>query len=212
MGKECEEDEKSSSRMKLSIGHKYMNNTGNKKIDTNSLAHLFGEKSSDRIKKNNVVVSKKSHIKDLNHNKEGTDSKNKYKTDNSMTNYITRNESNIKNNSRIQVSQHESSSLQLRKLFCKLEEGLLTENPWYLAGEITSDKRPINSAMEIEMDFKRTANHLFKASKETHVALEDIIRKRILDGRFDDTPVESHTKHNINSKDLSEMKSKKKNM
>merc|ERR1711976_310558 len=55
-----------------------------------------------------------------------------------------------------------------------------------------------------------TANYLFKAFKKTHVVLEDIIRKRILDRRFDDTPVESHTKHNINSKDLSEMKSKKK--
>jgi hypothetical protein len=103
-----------------------------------------------------------------------------------INNKTKANKNSTQNNIIKSESSVEKLNVQLHKLFCKLEEGLVSENHWYLTGEVTSDRRPINSAIEIDMDFKRANKFTPQTNKNIQMTIEDIIQKRICDGRFDD--------------------------
>lgn len=46
--------------------------------------------------------------------------------------------------------------------------------------------RPLNSALEVDLDFERGIKPPPQPTEEAAVAIEDLIRKRIADHRFDD--------------------------
>jgi len=70
-------------------------------------------------------------------------------------------------------------------LFDQIENSSVSETPWYLSGEITGTMRPINSALGIGTKLvcgRKSISDFSEKSKD----LENIIKKRILEKRFDD--------------------------
>ena len=48
--------------------------------------------------------------------------------------------------------------------------------------------RPLNSALEIDLDFERAVRPPPQPTEEVTASIEDLIRKRIADHQFDDVP------------------------
>merc|ERR1712061_62405 len=100
-------------------------------------------------------------------------------------------------------SKHSHRFSKLFGLFTGLEENLVSEKPWYLQGETTADKRPVNSVLEssVYVDnnilFNRQLSQIpFECTKK----LDDKIKERILEMRFDNV---IRTKlNNVNKKKL----------
>ncbi|GBG78326.1 hypothetical protein CBR_g26354 [Chara braunii] len=57
---------------------------------------------------------------------------------------------------------------------------------WAMRGEVTADKRPANSALEIEMDFEHARRPPPVITEEVTRSIEDIIKQRIIEHRYDD--------------------------
>lgn len=64
-----------------------------------------------------------------------------------------------------------------------LESQLIQERPWQLKGEVTGNSRPLNSLLLEEVGFER---HTKECVPETTESLEEKIKLRIKDNRFDD--------------------------
>jgi hypothetical protein len=71
----------------------------------------------------------------------------------------------------------------------QLEERMLTKNPWYLRGENYSYERPINSALDFETYITHHENSYHQPSENDSVVLENIIRKRIQERRYDNVDI-----------------------
>lgn len=72
-----------------------------------------------------------------------------------------------------------------RKKIEALEQQILSEKPWQLKGEVSARFRPINSLLYEDVDFQQ---HI-KApniTPETTETLEELIKQRIKDNKFDD--------------------------
>merc|ERR1711974_129325 len=85
----------------------------------------------------------------------------------------------------INRSYYEKYLTHFRGIFRRLEESLITKYPWYLKGEVMADKRPINSALDVDMDFKWVPHVLTQPIIVTRETLEIFILKRVNDRRFD---------------------------
>ena len=48
--------------------------------------------------------------------------------------------------------------------------------------------RPLNSALEVDLDFERAVRPPPQPTEEVTASIEDLIRKRIADHNFDDVP------------------------
>ena len=48
--------------------------------------------------------------------------------------------------------------------------------------------RPLNSALEVDLDFERAVRPPPQSTEEVTASIEDLIRKRIADHNFDDVP------------------------
>ena len=48
--------------------------------------------------------------------------------------------------------------------------------------------RPLNSALELDLDFERTLKPPPQPTEEATASLEDLIRERIADAKWDDVP------------------------
>lgn len=72
-----------------------------------------------------------------------------------------------------------------RKKIDSLESQLIADKPWQLRGEISAHHRPVNSLLfeEVNFDKKLKAPTITPETTET---LEELIKKRIKDGQFDD--------------------------
>jgi hypothetical protein len=57
------------------------------------------------------------------------------------------------------------------------------DKPWHLVGEVQGSSRPLNSALEIDMDYDTTNKPPPAPTEEATHSLEDMIRKRIADQR-----------------------------
>ena len=68
----------------------------------------------------------------------------------------------------------------------KMEDEAMTEKPWWMQGEVIGGSRPKNSALEIDLDFETTVKPPPPPTEESTRSLEDFIKDRIGDGRFDD--------------------------
>lgn len=68
----------------------------------------------------------------------------------------------------------------------KLESAALGEKSWLLKGEADAKARPLNSALETDLEFEHVMAPAPVISAEITQKLEDIIKQRIIEGRFDD--------------------------
>jgi len=78
--------------------------------------------------------------------------------------------------------QQEAIARQIQKL----EKEAIGEKSWLLKGEAAGKERPMNSALETDLEFEHVMAPAPVISAEITQKLEDIIKKRIIEGRFDD--------------------------
>ncbi|KAL8057218.1 hypothetical protein ABFX02_04G170600 [Erythranthe guttata] len=109
------------------------------------------------------------------------------------------------------VSTHEKEVEKKRAEIEKMEKANMEPKTWTMQGEITAAKRPINSALEVDLDFEHNVRPAPDITVEAHASLEELIKKRILEGRFDDVqkPATLSTKAPRERKELDETKSRK---
>ncbi|XP_010930057.1 M phase phosphoprotein 10 [Elaeis guineensis] len=109
------------------------------------------------------------------------------------------------------LSTHEKELQQIRSKIEQMEKANLEPKSWTMQGEVTAAKRPMNSALEVDLDFEHNVRPAPVITEEVTATLEDLIRKRIMEGHFDDVqraPV-LPSKAPKEYKELDENKSKK---
>lgn len=84
------------------------------------------------------------------------------------------------------LSTHEKRLAALAREIATLEDENVAEKPWLLKGESNAKRRPENSLLETDLEFEHTAKPTPIITEETTKTLEDLIKARILEGRFDD--------------------------
>uniref|UniRef100_A0AAV1U8W6 U3 small nucleolar ribonucleoprotein protein MPP10 n=1 Tax=Peronospora matthiolae TaxID=2874970 RepID=A0AAV1U8W6_9STRA len=84
------------------------------------------------------------------------------------------------------MSSHQRQRLRLQKEIKELEHEAIGEKPWLLKGEVRSAARPENSLLEAVLDYDRPVKAAPVITEEVSIALEEMIKKRILEDDFDD--------------------------
>ncbi|CAM6085449.1 unnamed protein product [Calypogeia fissa] len=84
------------------------------------------------------------------------------------------------------LSSHERRQEKIEKKMRQLEKASLDPKDWTLQGEVTAKKRPKNSALEVELDFEHNVRPPPVITEEVTASLEDMIKARITEARFDD--------------------------
>ncbi|GMH35774.1 hypothetical protein BSKO_03642 [Bryopsis sp. KO-2023] len=83
-------------------------------------------------------------------------------------------------------TKQELEAKTLAEQIGRLEESAIAEKPWPLRGEVKAGDRPMNSALEVDLDFDTTVRPPPVPTEEATQSLEDMIKKRIADHQFDD--------------------------
>ncbi|CAM8878193.1 unnamed protein product [Rhodiola kirilowii] len=109
------------------------------------------------------------------------------------------------------LSTFQKEELKRQAQIAQQEKSMLEPKTWAHRGEVTAAQRPKNSALEVDLDFERNVRPAPIITEEVTLSLEDMIKKRILEGRFDDVqkPPGLPTKAPRERKELDETKSKK---
>lgn len=84
------------------------------------------------------------------------------------------------------MSSHQRQRLRIQKEIKELEQEAVSEKPWLLKGEVRSGARPENSLLEAVLDYDRPVKAAPVITEEVSIALEEMIKKRILEDDFDD--------------------------
>ncbi|KAF3954514.1 hypothetical protein CMV_020151 [Castanea mollissima] len=84
------------------------------------------------------------------------------------------------------LSTHEKELQKLRSQIELMEKEDLKQQDWTMQGEVTAEKRPVNSALEVDLEFDHNVRPAPVITEEVTVALEEIIKERILKGQYDD--------------------------
>ena len=84
------------------------------------------------------------------------------------------------------LSAHQRRMERTASRIRRLEEEAMGEKPWFLQGEVVAGARPKNSALEIDLDFETTVKPPPAPTEESTRSLEDMIKARVIDGKFDD--------------------------
>ncbi|KAK9278225.1 hypothetical protein L1049_027787 [Liquidambar formosana] len=109
------------------------------------------------------------------------------------------------------LSTHEQELERLRSNIEEMERANLEPRTWTMQGEVTAAKRPKNSALEVDLDFEHNVRPAPVITEDVTASIEDLIRKRILESRFDDVQKAPSlpSKAPREYKELDENKSKK---
>lgn len=83
------------------------------------------------------------------------------------------------------LSTHAKRQLRLAEEIRQLENDNVAKKDWTLMGEASARARPKDSLLEDGMDFERTSRPVPIVTEEVTKTLEDMIRGRIAEGRFD---------------------------
>ncbi|KAJ3685919.1 hypothetical protein LUZ61_015083 [Rhynchospora tenuis] len=89
-------------------------------------------------------------------------------------------------NNKKNMSTHEKEVAKLRSKIEEMERANLEPKAWTMIGEVTAAKRPVNSALEVDLDFEHNVRPAPVITEEVTASLEELIKKRIIDGQFDD--------------------------
>ncbi|KAJ4788526.1 U3 small nucleolar ribonucleoprotein MPP10 [Rhynchospora pubera] len=89
-------------------------------------------------------------------------------------------------NNKKNMSTHEKEVAKLRSKIEEMERANLEPKSWTMIGEVTAAKRPVNSALEVDLDFEHNVRPAPVITEEVTASLEELIKKRIIDGQFDD--------------------------
>jgi U3 small nucleolar RNA-associated protein MPP10 len=84
------------------------------------------------------------------------------------------------------LSTHEKRLSALQREIAALETENVAKKDWTLMGEATSRTRPHDSLLEEDLEFERVMKPVPVITEEIVTGLEDKIKARILEGRFDD--------------------------
>ncbi|KAH0468973.1 hypothetical protein IEQ34_002205 [Dendrobium chrysotoxum] len=84
------------------------------------------------------------------------------------------------------LSTYEKELLKLRSKIQEMEKANLEPKTWTMQGEVTAAKRPKNSALEVDLDFEHNVRPPPVITEEVTASIEDLIKKRIIEGFFDD--------------------------
>jgi U3 small nucleolar RNA-associated protein MPP10 len=84
-----------------------------------------------------------------------------------------------------ELSSHEKRVLQIREQIAAMEEAALQEQEWHMRGEASAASRPVDSALAMDLDFEATLRPPPQPTIEVAQALEELIKGRIRDMRFD---------------------------
>jgi U3 small nucleolar RNA-associated protein MPP10 len=84
------------------------------------------------------------------------------------------------------ASNHERRKAAILAQIRELEALNVAKRPWTLSGEATGKDRPVNAILEEELDFERTGKPLPIITAETSEEIEQLIKRRILAGEFDE--------------------------
>ncbi|KAI9455858.1 Mpp10 protein-domain-containing protein, partial [Russula earlei] len=84
------------------------------------------------------------------------------------------------------LSSHEKRLSALQQQIAALEAENVAKKDWTLMGEATSRTRPHNSLLEEDLEFGRVMKAVPIITEEIVSGLEDRIKARIVEGRFDD--------------------------
>lgn len=87
---------------------------------------------------------------------------------------------------RRQPSTHERRLGKMSEKVRRLEEEAMGEKEWFMKGEVVAGQRPKNSALEVDLDFETSMKPPPQPTEESTRSLEDLIKGRIAEGRFDD--------------------------
>lgn len=83
------------------------------------------------------------------------------------------------------LSTHAKRQLRLAEEIRQLENDNVAKKDWTLMGEASARARPKDSLLEEGMDFERTSRPVPIVTEEVTQTLEDMIRARVTEGRFD---------------------------
>jgi U3 small nucleolar RNA-associated protein MPP10 len=83
-------------------------------------------------------------------------------------------------------STHERRQIKLAEEIRKLEAANVAKREWTLSGEARAADRPLNSLLEEDLDFERTGKPVPVITAEVSESIEDMIKARIIEGRFDE--------------------------
>jgi len=83
-------------------------------------------------------------------------------------------------------SAHERNLTKILEKIQRMEEESVRDKHWYMHGEIAAGNRPKNSALEIDLDFETTIKAPAQATEESTRSLEDLIKRRIIEHKYDD--------------------------
>lgn len=86
----------------------------------------------------------------------------------------------------IDLSTHEQRMSALREQISSLEAENVGPKDWVVMGEAGARSRPQNSLLEEDLEFERVMKAVPVVTEESVQALEERIKARILEGRFDD--------------------------
>ncbi|KAM0982431.1 hypothetical protein PS2_015093 [Malus domestica] len=84
------------------------------------------------------------------------------------------------------LSTHEKKLKKLQSQIEEMEKANLEPKSWIMQGEVTAATRPKNSALEVDLDFEHNVRPAPVITEEVTTSIEDMIKKRIEEGRFDD--------------------------
>ncbi|EMS13316.1 U3 small nucleolar ribonucleoprotein subunit [Entamoeba histolytica HM-3:IMSS] len=74
----------------------------------------------------------------------------------------------------------------IKNKITKLEEENMKEKHWSMLGEIKGEERPVDSLVDLDIDFQNTNRPPPPMTKEQTLSLEDLIRRRIKEQSWDD--------------------------
>lgn len=85
-----------------------------------------------------------------------------------------------------QRSAYERRQVDLAEKIRKLELENVSKKKWTLIGEARASQRPLNSLLEEDLDFERIGKPVPVITEEVREEIEDMIKRRILAGEFDE--------------------------
>lgn len=85
-------------------------------------------------------------------------------------------------------STHEKRQAALEAEISALEAENVGNKVWEMRGEASGSSRPKDAALEMDIDFVHALKSAPLATAEQNEAVEDLIKRRVLAGEFDDVP------------------------